>query len=124
MLDVIQSGGVIGGPHIPLDKQTKPVEVVFCNPDLLWRNEFPLPRLGQGAFKEAFQAVFKAATGQFYDHVQYGKPTKATYDFAKDVLKEQFRTEIGPLSPLPNLYVFELSKCSTQTSNTRSFPDT
>lgn len=33
--------------------------MVFCNPDLLWRAEFERPRLGQGAFKEAFQAVFK-----------------------------------------------------------------
>lgn len=32
---------------------------MFCNPDLIWRSDFDRPRLGQGAFKEAFQAVYK-----------------------------------------------------------------
>ncbi len=59
--DVIQSGGIIGGPYISLQQQiNEPVELVFCNPDLIWRSDFPRPRLGQGAFKEAFQAVYKA----------------------------------------------------------------
>ena len=57
IIDVIQSRGVINRA-LPLDGAT-PVELVFCNPDLLWRSEFPRPRLGQGAFREAFQAVFK-----------------------------------------------------------------
>lgn len=57
-LDVIRSGGVVGGPHLPASVDPN-VDLVFCNPDLLWRNEFPRPRLGQGAFKEAFQAVYK-----------------------------------------------------------------
>jgi len=26
------------------------VPVYFSNPDMLWANEFPVPRLGQGAF--------------------------------------------------------------------------
>ena len=57
IIDVIQSRGAIDGARLP-DGAT-PVELVFCNPDLLWRSEFPRPRLGQGAFREAFQAVFK-----------------------------------------------------------------
>jgi ribonucleotide monophosphatase NagD (HAD superfamily) len=58
--DVIQSGGIIGGPYVHPDEQTnKPIELVFCNPDLLWRSDFDRPRLGQGAFKDAFQAVYK-----------------------------------------------------------------
>lgn len=71
--DVIQSNGIIGGPYnrIPADQQPqqrhegklevqvyKPIELVFCNPDLLWRSEFDRPRLGQGAFRQAFQAVY------------------------------------------------------------------
>ena len=57
MIDVILSRGIIDRPR-PVDGTT-PVELIFCNPDLLWRSEFPRPRLGQGAFREAFQAVFK-----------------------------------------------------------------
>jgi ribonucleotide monophosphatase NagD (HAD superfamily) len=57
MTDVILSRGIIDRSR-PVDGAT-PVELIFCNPDLLWRSEFPRPRLGQGAFREAFQAVFK-----------------------------------------------------------------
>ena len=57
MVDVILSRGIIDRSR-PVDDATS-VELIFCNPDLLWRSEFPRPRLGQGAFREAFQAVFK-----------------------------------------------------------------
>jgi ribonucleotide monophosphatase NagD (HAD superfamily) len=55
--DVILSGGIIGGPYDYELKQK--VELVFCNPDLVWKSDFPRSRFGQGAFKTAFQAVFK-----------------------------------------------------------------
>jgi ribonucleotide monophosphatase NagD (HAD superfamily) len=57
MCDVIQSGGVIGSPH--QRNHVVSVDLVFCNPDLIWRNDFERPRLGQGAFIQAFQAVYK-----------------------------------------------------------------
>ena len=57
--DVLLSGGIIGGPY---KKAEKPIELVFCNPDLIWRSDFERPRLGQGGFKEAFQAVYKVST--------------------------------------------------------------
>jgi ribonucleotide monophosphatase NagD (HAD superfamily) len=63
--DVILSGGVIGAPYInPCSRsaEEKPVQLIFCNPDLLWKAEFERPRLGQGAFRLAFQAVFKVST--------------------------------------------------------------
>jgi hypothetical protein len=63
-MDVIQSRGIIGSGR-PAGG-APPVELVFCNPDLQWRNEFPRPRLGQGAFREAFQAVHQVcATFRF-----------------------------------------------------------
>jgi len=64
MTDVILSRGNIGRSR-PADGAT-PVELIFCNPDLLWRSEFPRPRLGQGAFREAFQAVFKVCHLLFF----------------------------------------------------------
>lgn len=129
IIDVIQSRGVIDRPR-PLDG-APPVELIFCNPDLLWRSEFPRPRLGQGAFREAFQAVFKvrlfflrthlpsflflffflfssavhgidfiqAVTGAPYPHVQYGKPTKHTYDFAEMMLRARMKELHGPSGP-------------------------
>lgn len=41
------------------------VELFFCNPDLLWKAQHPVPRFGQGAFKEAFQAVFKVSLQKY-----------------------------------------------------------
>lgn len=64
MCDVIQSGGVVGGPYLG-DRTRTAVDLVFCNPDLIWKSDFDRPRLGQGAFKEAFQGVFKVCTRYF-----------------------------------------------------------
>ncbi|KAF8739875.1 Pyridoxal-phosphate dependent enzyme, partial [Rhizoctonia solani] len=66
-----------------------PVDLIFCNPDLIWRAAFPQPRLGQGGFITAFQAVYQAQFGEAYPFTQYGKPCKDTYDWAKIVLKNQ-----------------------------------
>ncbi|KAK7057445.1 HAD-like domain-containing protein [Favolaschia claudopus] len=107
LCDVIQSGGFIGGPYIPLEKQTRPIDLVFCNPDLIWRSDFDRPRLGQGAFKSAFQSVFKSLTGSEYPHVQFGKPTRATYDFAADVMRKHLQQmpDYDAHSPLPPIYM-------------------
>ncbi|KAF8309391.1 HAD-superfamily hydrolase [Clavulina sp. PMI_390] len=65
------------------------VQLYFCNPDLLWKARYHVPRFGQGAFKEAFQAVFKAATGSNYPSTQFGKPHKITYDYGARMLQMQ-----------------------------------
>ena len=36
------------------------VPVYFSNPDLLWKTQHPFPRFGQGAFRIALEAVYKA----------------------------------------------------------------
>lgn len=87
MCDVLRSGGVIGAPPYVSECARKPVDLVFCNPDLVWKSEFDLPRFGQGGFKEAFQAVFKALTGTIYPYTQMGKPTELTYRFSEAVLR-------------------------------------
>jgi hypothetical protein len=35
----------------------EPVELIFSNPDLIWRGAYGRPRLGQGGFREAFQGI-------------------------------------------------------------------
>lgn len=75
-----------------------PVQLVFCNPDLLWGSGYPAPRFGQGAFRLALQAAYKALEGKEYPYTQYGKPTHATYEFAEGLLREQLsalRKETG-----------------------------
>jgi ribonucleotide monophosphatase NagD (HAD superfamily) len=114
MCDILQSGGIVNGPYVSLDKHTDHVELVFCNPDLTWRSDFEKPRLGQGAFITAFQAVYmvcvhrlagegmmltltltKALTGSTYPYIQYGKPTQATLNFAQSVLTDRLEALYG-----------------------------
>lgn len=110
MCDLIQSGGVVGGPYMAQHTR-RTVDLVFCNPDLLWKSDFDRPRLGQGAFREAFQGVFKVCfryfpetmtsefsqslTGASYPYIQFGKPTEATYKFAEQVLRGQLQENLS-----------------------------
>ncbi|KAF7375935.1 Fungal-trans domain-containing protein [Mycena sanguinolenta] len=92
--DVIQSAGLIGGPYVPLERQTNPVELVFL--------------LGQGAFKAAFHlSVPQALTGSEYPYIQFGKPAHATYDFAAHVLRTHMQDLLGREldGPLPPIYM-------------------
>ncbi|OJT10260.1 hypothetical protein TRAPUB_13214 [Trametes pubescens] len=106
MVDVIRSRGLIGEPYLDAPADQQPVELVFCNPDLLWKSDFSRSRLGQGAFREAFQAVYQAVVGKTYPHVQYGKPTTETYKFAEKVLREQLEELHGsPAEQMPPVYM-------------------
>ena len=50
-------------------------------------------------------------TGNEYPYVQFGKPTKATYQFAEQVLKAQIEELYGSRE-LPNMYVpFPTLRC-------------
>lgn len=103
MMDVIQSRGIIGSSRPAVS--APPVELVFCNPDLQWRSEFPRPRLGQGAFREAFQAVHQALTGAPYPYIQFGKPATHTYDFAEKMLRARMAELHGPSDIQPRFYM-------------------
>ncbi|KAH8119510.1 HAD hydrolase [Phellopilus nigrolimitatus] len=91
--DILLNGGsvlpALAGPTAStlVPENEGAVKLVFCNPDLLWRSDFPVPRLGQGGFRIAFEAVYHSLTGKNYPCVQYGKPTRETYAYAEQVLR-------------------------------------
>ncbi|KAI0656677.1 hypothetical protein C8Q70DRAFT_921283, partial [Cubamyces menziesii] len=120
IIDVSRAHGIIGGPYLDTPEYADqrgdgrlhgkdantPIELIFCNPDLLWESGFPQPRLGQGVFREALQAVYQALVGKAYPYVQYGKPTTATFKFAEIVLKDRLEELQGePVDRLPTVYV-------------------
>jgi len=39
------------------------VELYISNPDMLWTNEYPTPRLGQGAFAACIRTLYKEVRG-------------------------------------------------------------
>jgi ribonucleotide monophosphatase NagD (HAD superfamily) len=61
---------------LPGDPLYNSVELVFCNPDLLWRSDYEHPRLGQGAFKEALLSTYKVE-----DQMMHHERTKTILGF-------------------------------------------
>lgn len=83
-------GDICTKPHVP---------IYFSNPDLIWANEYHLPRLGQGGFRAAFQGIMSSLknaqksqntmTGlPILDYTVMGKPYHDTYAYAENVLCE------------------------------------
>ena len=54
------AGGVPGRVQPAAD--APPLPVFFSNPDVVFSNEFPAPRFGQGAFAAALMAAHKAVS--------------------------------------------------------------
>ncbi|KAI8388885.1 HAD-like domain-containing protein [Radiomyces spectabilis] len=85
MIDaLLAKDGVLG--TLKTDFSVQDVPLYFSNNDLIWSNDFPTPRLGQGSFKTSLESVYHAYTGHKLKSVSYGKPHAATYKFAEDVL--------------------------------------
>ena len=91
LLDLVRAdNGVFGtlkDPHDPsvwLPERQLPV--FFSNPDLLWQNDFPQPRFGQGALQEAAAAIYQLTTGHELQRSTGGKPSRATYEYASNLL--------------------------------------
>ncbi|KAG2177288.1 hypothetical protein INT43_007945 [Umbelopsis isabellina] len=82
IMDVLRSkNGIIGTQRHNYNVQDTPI--FFSN---LWSNEYPSPRYGQGAFKTALEAIYKRHTGKDLESTSFGKPHKATYQYAETIL--------------------------------------
>lgn len=62
------------------------IPIIFSNNDLLWANEYPVPRFGQGAFRIAVEALYQATNGVALESTILGKPFRVSYDYAHQVL--------------------------------------
>ncbi|KAE8223335.1 hypothetical protein CF319_g3627 [Tilletia indica] len=69
---------------------TKPqIPLYFSHGDLLWGNDFPVVRYGQGAFRIACESIYEATTGNKLEYTVFGKPERLTYEYAEAVLRDQ-----------------------------------
>ncbi|KAJ5156077.1 hypothetical protein N7492_008880 [Penicillium capsulatum] len=80
----------------------------FSNPDLWWAAAYPLPRLGQGGFREALEGVWAATTGGPSKGIELkktviGKPYQGTYEFAERQLRRNRARNFGDATDLPPL---------------------
>ncbi|KAJ5709672.1 hypothetical protein N7493_009963 [Penicillium malachiteum] len=82
------------------------IPIYFSQGDLVFpTNHKGPPRLTQGAFRIAIEAQYKAMTGYELERVVYGKPERATYTYADEVLKH-WMEEIHNENRLPkNVYM-------------------
>ncbi|KAK9813601.1 hypothetical protein WJX73_010022 [Symbiochloris irregularis] len=86
--DIITSGGVMGRP--PSQEHLGRVRLLFSNPDLLWSNEHPTGRFGQGAFRSALEALHSEVIGApLANYKVYGKPNPEPYVLVEELLAKQ-----------------------------------
>ncbi|KAG0258684.1 hypothetical protein BGZ95_004897 [Linnemannia exigua] len=92
---LVSKGGKLGtikrSDELHSTKQTVPI--YFSNPDIVWANEFPVNRFGQGTFRVCLEKIYENLTGQPLDYITYGKPMKTTYEYAESLLDK--------IDPLP-----------------------
>lgn len=79
-------GGRLGTMQDRCDPIKCALPIWFTNPDLEWKSDYPVVRLGMGAFSLSVASVFKAATGADLPFTQLGKPHHITYEFADRML--------------------------------------
>jgi len=66
----------------------------FSNPDFIYAANHPMPRLAQGAFKEALRTVYERLSGLSMSYTSFGKPNVPTYTFAQEAIEKH---AIGPV---------------------------
>ena len=99
ILDILQSDGT----PTQNPAQNQQVDLYFSNPDILFPNEHPLPRLAGGSFRVALDAVYERVTRRKLRAVQFGKPHEPNYHLAESMLTAQvaalgFCERAGPTS--------------------------
>jgi len=62
--------------------------VFLANPDVSYPNQFPLPRFTNGAFLVCLEALYKRVSGRDLKSVLFGKPHRATYEYATQRINE------------------------------------
>ncbi|WWC71613.1 TIGR01456 family HAD hydrolase [Kwoniella pini CBS 10737] len=94
ILDLLSSNkGIFGTRKKGYDKSNfkGDVELIFSNADVEWRSDWPIPRLGQGAFRLSIENIYKSITGLNLPFIQFGKPFKSTYDFSELMLRRYLK---------------------------------
>jgi HAD superfamily hydrolase (TIGR01456 family) len=91
IMDLLQSeDGVLGTKA--KDPVSQRIPIYFSQGDLLCPTEHPAPRMSQGTFRIALEAIYKSITGVELERTVYGKPEPATYKYADEVMKSWMET--------------------------------
>lgn len=91
ILDLLQSEDGVLGTRAK-DPTSQRIPIYFSQGDLLCPTEHPIPRMSQGTFRIALEAIYKAVTGAELERVVYGKPELATYKYADEIMTSWMET--------------------------------
>jgi HAD superfamily hydrolase (TIGR01456 family) len=104
IMDLLQSENGVLGTRAK-DPISSRIPIYFSQGDLLCPTEHPTPRMSQGTFRIALEAIYKAITGVELERVVYGKPELATYKYADEIMTS-WMNEIHNEERLPkNIYM-------------------
>lgn len=105
IIDLLLSEGGVFGTRAK-NPGSGSIPIYFSHGDMVMPTQFKgPPRMTQGAFRVAIEAIYKAQTGHDLERVIYGKPELATYKYADEVMKA-WMEEIHNENKLPqNIYM-------------------
>ncbi|KAJ2827291.1 hypothetical protein GGI24_002684 [Coemansia furcata] len=99
--DVLRSANATLG-HEFVNRQTVPL--YMSNADLIFSNDYPRPRFGQGAYHVCLHAMWNALTGGApLEYTLFGKPNRVQYQYAEHLL-DQIALAAAPAIDLPQLH--------------------
>ena len=91
IMDLLQSQDGVLGTRAK-DPIANRIPIYFSQGDLLCPTEHPTPRMSQGTFRIALEAIYKSITGIELERVVYGKPELATYKYADEIMSSWMET--------------------------------
>lgn len=105
IVDLLRSShGRLG--TVASDPVAERIPIYFSQGDLIFPNGHFQPRMSQGAFRIGLEAMYKSLTGLELERVVYGKPERATYTYAEEVLALWMDSLYGEGARLPeNVYM-------------------
>jgi HAD superfamily hydrolase (TIGR01456 family) len=105
IMDLLRSSrGRLG--TVASDPVTERIPIYFSQGDLVFPTEHFQPRMSQGMFRIALEAMYKTLTGLELERVVYGKPEHATYAYADELLASWVDDLYGAGAQLPeNVYM-------------------
>jgi HAD superfamily hydrolase (TIGR01456 family) len=104
IMDLLQSEDGVLGTRAK-DPVSQRIPIYFSQGDVLCPTEHPHPRMSQGTFRIALEAIYKTITGVELERVVYGKPELATYKYADEVLTSWMESIHGEAKLPSNIYM-------------------
>lgn len=89
--DILRSNGI---PGELVEKQVVPLYNSCA--DFEYAAQFPVPRFGAGAFTRALMHLYQTVAGRPLEHVMFGKPHPAQYEFVEGELQRLAKEWGGP----------------------------